>query len=188
MCRLFCLKQNNLSKKNQEKGGLVRAHFILGLIVAAGAVSCALPPAKMQTPFDEKMHKPYTESGTNTIKGQAFLRQMGGGVVTCAGSDVVLMPATSFFREAIGIFASGRKLAPLTAGLPTAYQSIIKKSQCDAQGNFAFTGLPSGNWFVGTTVSWTAGYQPQGGDLFKEASVSNGETAQVLLTDSDRLR
>lgn len=32
------------------------------------------------------------EEGTNTITGNAFLRQRGGGVVTCAGENITLYP------------------------------------------------------------------------------------------------
>jgi len=49
----------------------------------------------------------YLQAGDNNVKGQGFLRQQGGGVVTFAGSAVMMLPATSFFREAIGHFRSG---------------------------------------------------------------------------------
>jgi hypothetical protein len=51
--------------------------------------------------FDAEDHRSFEGSGTATIKGQAFLRQKGGGVVTCAGSDVKLMPATNYFKAAV---------------------------------------------------------------------------------------
>lgn len=62
---------------------------------------------------------------------------------------------------------------------------MIKQSQCDAQGNFAFSSLPDGRWFVATEVKWTVRYAQQGGALMQELSVANGETAQVLLTEKD---
>jgi hypothetical protein len=156
----------------------VTLFVIMPLIMA-----CATrQPVQMQTKFDTEEHKPYTETGNNTIKGQAFLRQRGGGIVTCAGSDVMLVPATSFFREAINLFRAGKK--PLSNIDPT-YSNMIKRSQGDAQGNFSFRNLPNGNWYVLPEVKWTVGYNPQGGTLMKEVSVSNGETKQVLLTDRD---
>jgi len=100
-------------------------------------VACAAPqpqPVQMQTKFDYEMHKPYVQKGNNTIKGQGFLRQQGGGVVTCAGRDVLLFPATPYFREFITIVNSRKKL--ITDPVDPAYRDIMKRSQGDAQGNF----------------------------------------------------
>ena len=148
--------------------------------------ACAGPrrqPVEMQTKFDYEMHKPYMQKGNNTIKGQGFLRQQGGGVVTCAGSEVLLLPATPFFRESINILRTGKK--PISEKLDPASKTMIKRSQGDAQGNFTFNEVPDGDWFVVTQVKWMVGYRPQGGSLLKEISVAKGETKEVLLTDRD---
>ena len=146
---------------------------------------CAIrQPVEMQTKFDYAAHKPYTQLGSNTIKGQGFMRQQGGGVVTCAGSAVYLMPATSFFGEAIDYVRRGND-PQVAAKIDPAYKSMLKQSQCDAQGNFSFTKLPTGAWFVMTEVKWTVGYSGQGGTLMQQVSVANGEVVQVLLTEKD---
>jgi hypothetical protein len=123
--------------------------------------------------------------GRQHYQGQGFLRQQGGGVVTCAGSTVLLMPATSFFREFINHYRSGRNPELGGVGVDPGLRAMIKQSQCDAQGNFAFSSLPDGRWFVVTEVKWTVRYAQQGGALMQELSVANGETAQVLLTEKD---
>ena len=138
----------------------------------------------MKTKFDYAQHKPHTQPGNNGIKGQGFMRQQGGGVVTCAGSAVYLLPKTSFFGEAIDLFRSG-KTPQLTTAIDPAYKSVLKESQCDAQGNFSFAQLPDGAWFILTEVRWMVGYALQGGTLMRQVSVANGETIQVLLTEKD---
>jgi hypothetical protein len=164
---------------------LTRSTIALWLLTAA-LTGCAIrPPVKMQTAFDAEEHRPYAQTGANTIKGQGFLRQQGGGVVTCAGSTVLLMPATSFFREFINHYRSGRNPELGGVGVDPGLRAMIKQSQCDAQGNFAFSSLPDGRWFVVTEVKWTVRYAQQGGALMQELSVANGETAQVLLTEKD---
>ncbi len=146
---------------------------------------CVTPtqPVQMQTKFDPEIHKQYLGNGNNIIKGEAFLRQRGGGVVTCAGSDVGLLPATPYFREALNIMRTGNR--PVTDKIDPAYKSMIKYTQGDAQGNFTFNNLPDGNWFVFTEVKWAVGDSRQGGTLLKEVNLTNGETKQVLLTDQD---
>ena len=148
--------------------------------------ACAAPqPVQMQSTFDAELHKPFIQDGTGSIKGQGFLRQQGGGVVTCAGNPATMYPATQFFKEAVSILAAGREPQQGT-NLNEGYGKLLKTSQCDAQGNFTFTGLPAGNWLVLTEVVWVIGHQRQGGVLMREVTVGDGE-AQVLLTDSDRL-
>jgi hypothetical protein len=141
------------------------------------------PPVQMQTTFNYEEHRAYSQTGTSTIRGQGFLRQKGGGTVTCAGNEVILVPATSFFREFIRLLRTGK--IPATENVDSSYKAIFKQSQCDAQGNFLFDNLPSGNWLVMTEVRWSIGYSQQGGVLMKEISISNNESVQVLLTDKD---
>jgi hypothetical protein len=152
-------------------------------------MACATPaplqtPVQMQNKFDYALHKPYTQQGTNTIRGQGFLRQKGGGVVTCAGQEVLLSPATPYFREIANNVLSG-KTSQIEPIRDPAYASIIKKSQCDGQGNFTFRDLPNGSFFLLTQVKWSVGYEAQGGALMKEVRLNNGETKEVILTDKD---
>ena len=155
---------------------------IIGLLFLAGCV--LRQPVPMQTKFDYSEHKPYAEVGENNIKGQGFLRQQGGGVVTCAGSEVMMFPATSFFREAVQHLPDG-KMPQLKETLDPSFQAIIKKGQCDAQGNFSFAKLPNGAWFVFTEVNWIVANRSQGGTLLQEVGLSNGETLQILLTEKN---
>ena len=155
---------------------------VLGLAYAGCAVR---QPVQMQTKFDYSEHKPYTEPGENSIKGQGFLRQQGGSVVTCAGSEVAMLPATSFFREAINHLRAGNKPRMEIETLDPTFKPMIKRAQCDAQGNFSFTKLPDGAWFVLTQVNWIVARVTQGGTLMRELTLSGNETTQVLLTEKD---
>jgi hypothetical protein len=156
---------------------------LIGLpLVYAGCV--AQNPVEMQTNFDESEHKPYTQLGGNGIIGQAFLSQQGGNILSCAGGDVLIVPATSFFHEMISHVRAGN--SPLIIEkIPPSFRSIIKTTQCDAQGNFSAGELPNGKWFVWANVHWIGGLGGQGGDLVREVTLSNNETVQVSLTDKE---
>jgi len=132
----------------------------------------------MRTKFDYLEHEPYARAGENVITGQGFLRQQGS-VVTCAGSRVLLLPASSYFREMIRHIVAGREPEPPEITYPTL-KSMIRKTQCDAEGNFSFPELPDGAWFVLTEVN-----ARNGGVLIREVTLSNRRTIQVLLTDKD---
>lgn len=161
--------------------------FIAIVMTMLGA--CALPPTaptRLKTAFSGADHERFRQNGTATISGQGFLRQQGGGVVTCAGSPVLLLPATPFFKEFISEVTAGRNVS-MAGTVDAPYSSIIKKSQCDAQGNFSFSNIPAARWLVVTNVVWTAGRNKQGGALLKEIFIEDTKNFQVLLSDSEFL-
>jgi len=142
------------------------------------------PLTAWEPPYSAEEHEPYRADGSASITGQAFLRQRGGGVVTCAGEKVMVMPDTQYFRET---------LLQLKAGaVPSAGQDVwkgaglVRRTQCDAQGNFTVTKLPAGNWLVVTAVLWTVGYRQQGGIVSTSVPVKANQAAQVLLSDESR--
>ena len=164
--------------------GIARAVVVLGCSSAYIGCVATQQSVEMQTKFDYSEHRPYLEPGENSIKGQGFLRQSGGRVVTCAGSEVIMMPATSFFREVTTHLRAGNN--PQIAGkVDPAFKPMIKQSQCDAQGNFFFTKIPNGAWFVFTQVKWTVGNTRQGGTLMREVTLSNNQAVNLLLTEKD---
>jgi len=133
-------------------------------------------------------------SGDNTITGQAFVRQNGGGVVTCAGEDVQLTPRSAYNTErVINTFGSAdkpgyRTFSSLLGGKVAeesnaAAKTFTRITSCDAEGDFSFENLPSGDYFLGTAVRWQVpnGFIPEGGGLFAPVSVSGGETKRVLM-------
>ncbi len=135
---------------------------------------------KMTKSFNHSDHRGYSQSGNNTIAGQAFLRQRGGGTVTCAGFEVFLMPNTPFFQEIINIIRQGNK--PAIYGSP--FTGYGHKTICDAQGNFEFNNIPSLPWVVMTEVKWMVKSQ-QGGILLKHVNLTKNE--KIILSDRDRL-
>jgi hypothetical protein len=136
------------------------------------------PFVKMQTEFDYSEHEAYAKAGENSISGQAFLTQQGDSVVTCAGSRVLLLPATSYFREMFWhMIVAGSEPEPPKNPYPSLKQ-MIRRTECDTQGNFSFSEIPEGTWFVLTQVK-----ARDGAVLITELTLSNGGTPQVLLTN-----
>lgn len=115
--------------------------------------------------------------------GQAFLRQKGGGIVTCAGSSVFLLPDTPYFVQA-AIASNSRNGVADMPKPPSRDVTGVREGTCDAQGNFKFTRLPAGKWQVTTRVSWVVGYARQGGTLLRRLETSaQGEVSTFLLDE-----
>lgn len=142
----------------------------------------------LNTPFDVEQAETLLKNGKNTISGNAFLRKAGGGVVTCAGSEVYLIPATQYAKDRIFILygdtnsgLSNKQVVfvPYNA----EYRKLEKTTICDSQGNFSFENTADGEFFVVTGVAWMADrYTPQGGSLMKKVNVSGGETKKIVIT------
>jgi hypothetical protein len=106
----------------------MKTSLILFMFLLTG---CVKPPpqVEVQAKFDEEEIKRYGEPGTSGVTGQAFLRKQGGGVVTCAGSDVFLVPATPYYRQTFEHVRAGRNPQ---LGLATIGR-YSKKARCDVR-------------------------------------------------------
>lgn len=113
------------------------------------------------------------------------MRQQGGGVVTCAGNTVTLVPATRYAQERFAVIYGGARGTstppPVFSPDPASYMALTKTTRCNAQGAFSFDQVADGNFFVVTTVLWMAGANRQGGSLYAPANVRNGQAVEVTL-------
>ena len=154
---------------------------IVSMAAALLLAACGGPPVTINADVSDADLAPYRQAGTSVVFGQGFLRQQGGGVVTCAGEQVLLMPDLPPIRQAIEAYRHGSQVT-MTG---RSWDNTARKTTCDAQGNFRFEGLPVANWYVGTEVRWQVGYAVQGGSLGSPVATRQGETTQVLLTDAN---
>jgi hypothetical protein len=167
--------------------------------------SCTLVDGTtINAPFDNNQAAAFTGTGSANLHGQAFLKTVGGDVRTCAGEDVVLIPATPYFDEMIEKTTSG-----IDTHLDQRATSLLRRTICDAQGNFSFPSLPTQKWYVLTQVKWGVPHieQPgehpglitglllgvhappstdeQGGELMQAINLHPGDN-QALLTSRDQ--
>lgn len=167
------------------------------LLAASLLSACATPTSSVVTvyaPFDEAQAKALLQPGTNTVRGNAFVRQRGGGVVTCAGSQVTLVPATTYASERMRYIYSDQNVTlPERARAPLSdqrvfspdfgsYRQNVKTTVCDSQGNFTFDRVADGRFFVVTTVAWQVGSANEGARLMHQVLTSNGQTISVVLS------
>lgn len=160
-------------------------------IACAALTGCAAIPqqeTRIDAAWDGAAAAKALQPGPNTVAGSAFMRQQGGGVVTCAGSEVSLVPATPYaaarMRAIYGGIDAGinRQRPPLFAPDVPAYHATMRKAKCDAQGAFMFGTVADGEYFITVIVQWTVGYVPQGGALMQRVTVANGAVARVVMS------
>lgn len=169
------------------------------LFAAIGISGCALnPPAPVQkialkANFDAPATLDAMSPGNSKIEGNAFMRQMGGGVVTCAGSAVHLIHLNEYSMERMKHIYGfppreketlARQIdAPKMEFFPNSpvFAESVRSGQCDAQGNFEFKNVKPGNYYVATSVTWRVGTLAQGGAIATKVVVQDEETTKVIL-------
>jgi len=171
---------------------------LCGMLAAVTLAACAPPlPFMMRgphveiaQPFDATQAEAALHPGSATVSGNAFMRQRGGGVVTCAGQSVVLTPATPYATARasakFGVGGNGFRSADVppvrfTPDEP-AFAEMARKTRCDSSGRFAFDLVADGVYFITTEVTWFAGSAAQGGELMKRVIVTDGKSRDVVIT------
>ena len=136
-------------------------------------------PIKLNSTFNENQAKSMLEKGKMTLTGEAFLRRTDGGIVTCVGQKVELLPETQYAAERIfRIYGTQQKaykseiqlLNNSVTFIPDepAYYNYKKVETCDAQGHFRFSNIHKGKYIVLADVLWGPlpnRYYPEGGIL-----------------------
>jgi hypothetical protein len=167
--------------------------FKLSLLVIAFCITgCVQPQAPitvtLNSTFNEEEAKNLLKDGTNTIQGNAFMRQLGGGVVTCAGNEVFLTPVTAYATERIVAIYGNSEMGFSQRHIQfipdiKAYKDLAKKTQCNSQGNFKFDKVTDGTFYVVTSIRWQVANSIQGGVLMKKVSVKNGEVQDIIMAN-----
>ena len=142
---------------------------------------------------------PIAESivGDMTLTGSAFLRQGGGGVVSCAGNTVKLSRAFSFERsdyatEVNSLSYGVRNVSEIDqrhidfeAQLDRIKASMVRTTSCDVDGKFEFKNLAPGYYNLRTKVYWVVADQGQGGIVGTNVYLDgmSGNTQSVVIND-----
>jgi hypothetical protein len=172
-------------------GGNMRIKTALAIFCCFIFGACGMNQTiTIKAPFDESQAKIMLLPGTNQIKGSGLIRQAGGGVVTCAGNNVILMPVTNCAREWAkhvfgsdiqGYYSTGMYRSITFSGADL-FLNTVRLTNCDAAGFFNFTDVADGTFYVITRINWTVQNEIQGGSIMKSVTLSGGSKAEVTLS------
>lgn len=160
------------------------------IALAAILAGCAVtkPPVALTTRFDVQQAQEMVRPGVNIISGSALIRQNGGGVVTCAGLPILLVPNTAYASERMSVIYRNaeRGFVAVSNGITftpddPAYMKNTRTTVCDAQGKFAFNDVADGRFFVLSNIVWNVG-GPQGGTVMQAVAVSGGQAREIVLS------
>jgi hypothetical protein len=168
---------------------------------AALLAGCAVQPTDLRynitVPYDHQAAKEAMAPGDVIINGTAFMRQRGGGVVTCAGQDVHLFANTEYARQRLtyiyGHAPAANEVVSQDVRIAMSHRYIFnpdvleykadqRTTKCDGQGNFTFDSAKDGEYFIVTGVLWEAGAARQGGVLATKIIVSDGKAPRAIMS------
>lgn len=159
----------------------------LFVIATSGCVAtfASIPVAEP----DRVMAEEALLQGEGIVRGSALLRQQGGGVVTYAGNEVFLVPATESAISGVRQVFGGdqgyvRRGGSTTLGGGTVVVPPVPNRQvvCDAQGFFRFQEVRPGRWYIMTSIVWSVGENYQGGALVDWVELADGEEVEIVLS------
>lgn len=153
---------------------------VFPLTVAA----CAIPVSvyQRQAPFIEDEYLASAKAGTGKLTGQAFTKTRGGDVKYAAGNPIVLNPITTYSTEWFNVLV--KQNIPMSTPDQRAFK-YVRTVTADGMGNFEFTGLPAGEYYVVTSIFWEVpgpnGLSTTGSNVGEKVVVKEGETAKVVV-------
>jgi hypothetical protein len=145
----------------------------------------------IDTPLEIELAQQLLKPGKNTIIVNSFMRQRGGGVVTCAGFTVNLIPATQLARDRMtaiygsptGGIARFPIILPISKDIDN-YERLSIDKQCNSDGKVVFENVADGQFYITSLIKWQIEqFSVEGGAISKLIQVSGGQTLEVILTN-----
>ncbi len=131
--------------------------------------------------FPESEYRQLAKSGNGTIKGSIYVSDAYGKKTYGTQTRLYLNPVTSYSRQWYQeSYIGGYKMAKADKRL----YNYLRFTASNAQGKFAFYGVPSGTYYVIGMVKCgkACGYEtPRNIRIAKEVTVSGSDTASVDL-------
>lgn len=143
---------------------------------------CLLRKEATAVAFDAAAHRAFAEKGTARLKGEGFLRRPNAYLARCSGGYVYLLPDTPYFRDYVRIRSTGARVED-DAGTKLAFDTAVRRTQCNMNGRFEFGELPAAKWIVALRISYSGEAWSNESSLVNYVETRAGETAEVVLSN-----
>ena len=181
----------------------LRPALALSFVILAGcatstgpAPTAGAPPAAAQAaaPEGTAAFRPAdfawsTTPGAGQIDGQVAYKA-GGAAYNCTASGVILTPETAWVRGRMKVLYNSDTVAALPADevrrrtppeRTQDYSTFIKRAKCGTAGEFTFSGLADGSWYVITVARPTAPATGPEMALMRRVTIHKGKPVKVKL-------
>jgi hypothetical protein len=169
--------------------------FLRFLLAASmcSATCVAGEPVELDSVFNIDEVSFVKQPGNSTVVGTASIKLADGTIRNCAGFNVELLPIAAYSKERIvrtyGNDQQGQILLEqnppkFTPDVPEYHDTLLKGS-CDERGEFTFSNVPAGDYFVMAFIIWedASGATPRkvGGAAMKRIHVAADSRVEATL-------
>lgn len=168
----------------------MRSREFFGVLCLAVALTGCVRQVKMTSQFNPAEASFINNKGKARIEGQLFLRRNDGVVVYGAGTEVTLIPQSTYADERIITLYQGNKMlrAPILTRIEDtdpAYLQYQRHVKANGEGRFVFDEVPAGSYYITGAVTWCAPSQygciTQGGGLLERVTVRGSEKQEIIM-------
>ena len=134
-------------------GGRTRV-LLLAIGASVWAVSCTVVMQEVALPVPDMSEAEYALlDGDASIDGSGFVRPVrGGDVVSCAGTDVWLLPDVPYFQW-VNNQRRDTDIVYRALAAPSV-RPYVRQTTCDIDGRFSFQEVPEGRYLAGMVMTW----------------------------------
>lgn len=109
------------------------------------------PPIVLKASFDPQSAAFINHSGRAKVSGQAFFRLNSGKLFRATGTDVFLIPRTTYADERIAALYGGGKSLRSSVRVPDAdprYKQYMRTTVATSGGSFSFDHVADGEYYI----------------------------------------
>jgi hypothetical protein len=140
--------------------------------------SCATGPLPRKAAFDEAEFTHYRHPGSGAVAGQLVVTSGNGPAHVGINNHVALFPVTAYSKEIVDReIGNGEYLQASDA----RFLKYVRTASTDAHGNFGFSHLAAGEYFVLGLAQWNEGNAAQYQWACETIKVGGGQTAGIKL-------
>jgi hypothetical protein len=167
--------------------------LIAGLAILP-LTACGPSTVRIPIAFDESEARAMLAPGANQVTGTINLELENGSLVTCAGNEVSLVPATAYAREWVrqfyeidkgqyGTMAAAYRLDDREDDIrfagAEAFYTATRSARCDEDGDFSFAHIGNGEFFVVAKAKWL-GKNREYYDFMYNINDAEGENGSIM--------
>lgn len=159
-----------------------RIALALALILAG--CSPTISSLTTEAVFDPAEAEFILQDGNNTVSGQALVQRRNGTITYASESEVALIPVTAYSSDRMNKVYGTQNFSGeliLFDDTPREYHRLSRSAIADRQGNFIFSNVPDGDYYLTTSVVWSNGEIRKGGTIMQRVQVAGNQALEVAL-------
>ena len=163
---------------------VVRAAALLVIIAMVSGCVATRAPVVLTTSFDAQAASFINASGRAKVSGQAFVRLNSGKLLRATGTDVHLIPRTTYADERIAAIYGERNQQISGVRMPDGdplYEQYMRKTVASSGGSFSFDRVADGEYYIVAMIHLPSDYAFRQFPILERVTVTGGRSVRVVM-------